>query len=116
MLKMYAIPNCNTVKKARDWLLEHDVAYEFHDYKKLGADEVRLRAWVKDLGWETVCNTRGMTWRKLDDAHKAAITTDDAAVALMMEKTSIIKRPIIEGASELVLGFDADTYSRVFSK
>ncbi|MFW0776453.1 MAG: ArsC family reductase [Rickettsiales bacterium] len=114
MLKMYAIPNCDTVKKARKWLEANGVAYEFYDYKKAGVPEDKLRAWVKAQGWEVICNQRGMTWRKLSDAEKAAINNADAAIDFMLEKSSVIKRPIIEGASELVIGFDEDTYARVF--
>lgn len=114
MIKMYAIPNCDTVKKARKWLAEHDIAYEFHDYKKAGAPEGKLRAWVASEGWEVICNQRGMTWRKLSNEQKTSVDDIESAIALMMEKCSVIKRPIIEGASELVIGYDEETYRRVF--
>ena len=113
MLTVYAIPNCDTVKKARKWLADNGVEYEFHDYKKQGVPEDKLRAWVVEKGWEVICNTRGMTWRRMSDEEKAAITSDEAAIALMVEKSSVIKRPIIEGASELLVGFDAESYSNV---
>jgi arsenate reductase len=110
MLTIYAIPNCDTVKKARKWLEEHAIAYQFHDYKKAGVPEEKLRAWVQAKGWEVICNQRGMTWRRLSDAEKAAITTPDAAIALMLQSPSVIKRPIIEGAPTLLVGFDITEY------
>lgn len=114
MLTMYAIPNCDTVKKARNWLEEHGVEYVFHDYKKQGVPEKNLREWVKAQGWENVCNKKGMTWRKLDDAEKARIKDDATSIALMLEKHSVIKRPIIEDGKQLVVGFDKEAYEKAF--
>ncbi|MGD9171192.1 MAG: arsenate reductase, partial [Candidatus Thiodiazotropha sp.] len=71
MAKLYGIPNCDTMKKARRWLDEHGVPYQFHDYKKAGVDEGLLRQWVDQVGWEALFNRRGMMWRKLDDSLKA---------------------------------------------
>ena len=107
MLTLYGIPNCDTVKKARTWLGDHGVAYTFHDYKKAGADEASLRRWTSALGWETVLNRAGTTFRALPDADKADLD-QDKAIALMLAQPSMIKRPIVEGDGVLVAGFKPD--------
>jgi Spx/MgsR family transcriptional regulator len=109
MLTLYGIPNCDTVKKARTWLDGNGVAYRFHDYKKAGADEVSLRRWTDVLGWETVLNRAGTTFRALSDADKADLD-QDKAVALMRAQPSMIKRPIVEGDGVLVAGFKPDSW------
>ena len=109
-LTMYGIPNCDTIKKARAWLAEHDVAYAFHDYKKAGIDAAHLTRWIDEAGWEALLNRRGTTWRKLSDADKADIDAAKAA-RLMAAHPSMIKRPVIEGAGDLMIGFDADIYA-----
>jgi Spx/MgsR family transcriptional regulator len=109
MLTLYGIPNCDTVKKARTWLGDHGVAYAFHDYKKAGADEPSLRRWTSALGWETVLNRAGTTFRALPDADKADLD-QDKAIALMLAQPSMIKRPIVEGDGVLVAGFKPDTW------
>jgi len=109
MLTLYGIPNCDTVKKARTWLGDHGVAYTFHDYKKAGADEASLRRWTSALGWETVLNRAGTTFRALPDADKADLD-QDKAIALMLAQPSMIKRPIVEGDGVLVAGFKPDTW------
>ena len=111
---MYAIPNCNTVKKARSWLDEHAIDYDFHDYKKAGTDRQQLAAWVDEFGWDKIVNTRGMTWRKLDQQTRDSMDAT-AAVALMEEKPSIIKRPLLVIGKQKILGFDETTYSQTFS-
>jgi hypothetical protein len=113
MKTVYAIPNCNTVKKALDWLKANKVAYEFHDYKKLGITATQLTAWSKQIGWETLMNKKGATWRQLPKEVQETITTQKAAISLMMEKTSIIRRPLIEEEGKiLVLGFDETEYKK----
>jgi len=109
MLTLYGIPNCDTVKKARTWLGDHGVAYAFHDYKKAGADEASLRRWTSALGWETVLNRAGTTFRALPDADKANLD-QDKAIALMLAQPSMIKRPIVEGDGVLVAGFKPDAW------
>ncbi len=109
-MKLYAIKQCDTVKKSMKWLEEQGLEYEFHDYKKLGADEAVLAACCKQFGWENVVNRKGMTWRKLTDEQKAGIVDDASAIALMTEKTSVIKRPIIEVENVFLLGFDAENW------
>jgi len=109
-LTLYGIPNCDTVKKARAWLDQHGLAYSFHDYKKAGADPAKLTAWCAAAGWEKVLNRAGTTFRKLPDADKADL--DQArAVALMVANPSCIKRPIVEHAGGLLVGFKADEWA-----
>lgn len=113
MKTVYAIPNCNTVKKALDWLQKNKIAYEFHDYKKKGITATVLTNWCKQVGWETLVNKKGATWRQLTPEVQASISTQKAAIALMMEKTSIIKRPLIEENGKiLALGFDETEYKK----
>jgi Spx/MgsR family transcriptional regulator len=113
-MKLYGIPNCNTVKKARDWLDNHGVAYEFHDFKKQGLDADTAKNWLTQYAWEKLVNRAGMTWRNLSDAEKAAVTDNASATALMLSKTSVIKRPILEDKNQvLALGFDETTYQQI---
>lgn len=106
-LVVYGIPNCNTVKKARTWLDEQGQAFVFHDYKKQGVPADRLDAWIKQVGWEVLVNRQGTTWRQLDDATKAGVVDAASARALMLDKASVIKRPVVERAGQvLVVGFD----------
>jgi arsenate reductase len=112
MATLYGIPNCDTVKKARAWLDERDVAYAFHDYKKAGVDEGQLRGWVERLGWEKVLNRAGTTFRKLPDSDKEGVDAE-RAVALMMAHPSAIKRPILEAGDTLLAGFSAERYAEL---
>jgi arsenate reductase len=112
MIKIYGIPNCDTMKKARRWLEANGVEYDFHDYKKLGVPEKNLKNWVKQTGWETVLNKRGTTWRKLDEDHKDNID-EAAAIQVMLNNPGIIKRPILESGKLLLIGFDEDQYNRL---
>ena len=106
-LVVYGIPNCNTVKKARTWLDEQGQPFAFHDYKKQGVPADRLDAWIKQVGWEVLVNRQGTTWRQLDDVTKAGVVDAASARALMLDKASVIKRPVIEQAGQvLVVGFD----------
>ena len=113
MIRLYGIPNCDTMKKARAWLDSHGIQYGFHDYKKLGIDEKLLRRWVKELGWETLLNKRGMTWRKLPDAVKDNID-EASAIALMLDNPSIIKRPLLDTGDRRHVGFRPEQYERIF--
>ena len=109
---LYGIPNCDTVKKARAWLERHDVDYSFHDYKKEGADPAKLSAWSDAAGWETLLNRRGTTFRALSDADKADIDRAKA-IRLMQAHPSLIKRPVVEHAGSVLLGFEASEWARV---
>jgi len=108
---VYAIPNCDTVKKARKWLDANAIAYEFHDYKKAGVDRAQLAGWIKAKGWEVLLNKRGTTFRKLSDEDKADIDAGKAA-ALMQAYPSMIKRPVVEYAGGLLVGFNLDEWQQ----
>ena len=113
MKTVYAIPNCNTVKKALDWLKTNKVAYEFQDYKKKGITATKLTAWSKQIGWEALINKKGTTWKQLPKEFQETITNQKAAIALMIEKTSVIRRPLIEEDGKvLVIGFEEAEYKK----
>jgi len=108
-LIVYGIPNCDTVKKARAWLTDQGHEASFHDYKKQGVPADRVDAWIQSVGWEVLVNRQGTTWRKLDDATKAAVVDADSAKALMLAQASVIKRPVIEcNGQVLAVGFAPD--------
>jgi len=116
-MTIYGIKNCNTVKAAMDWLKKHNVAVDFHDYKSKGITADKLKDWSKQVGWESLVNKRGATWRQLDEAEQAKVTNEKAAIELMLEKTSVIKRPLIEVNGKVVtLGFDEAAYAKAFKK
>jgi arsenate reductase (glutaredoxin) len=108
MTTVYGISNCDTVKKARAWLTEHGMTYQFHDFKKQGVPEPQLDHWLNAAGWEKLLTRQGTTWRKLDDAAKAAVTDAKSARALMLSQPSVIKRPVVKwSAGDVTVGFDA---------
>lgn len=109
MIKLYGIPNCDTIKKARKWLDNNNLGYEFHDYKKQGVPEKKLKQWVRKAGWETLLNKRGTTWRKLDDGIKSDID-ESSAIQVMLDNPSIIKRPVLENSNTLLIGFNEEEY------
>jgi arsenate reductase len=107
---IYGIPNCDTMKKARTWLDDQGIAYDFHDYKKAGIDRTTLEAWSKKVGWETLLNRAGTTFRKLPDAEKQGLD-ERKAIALMIAQPSLIKRPVLELArGKLLVGFKPEVY------
>jgi arsenate reductase len=106
---MFGIKNCDTIKKARTWLEAHGVAYDFHDYKASGIDAGTLRGWAKQVGWEVLLNRAGTTFRALPDADKTGLD-ETRAIALMVAQPSMIKRPVLESAGPLLVGFKPDTY------
>ena len=113
MTILYGIPNCDTVKRARDWLTSRGVAYEFHDFKKQGVPADHLAAWVKSAGWERVLNRKGTTWRKLPEAQQASVADAATAQAVMREQASVIKRPVVEwDDGGITVGFDADDWEK----
>jgi len=115
-MKLYGIPNCNTVKKARDWLAQHDIAFEFHDFKKNGVDAVAAQNWLKQAEWTELINRSGLTWRGLPEVQKKLVCDDSSALALMQEKPSVIKRPLLEQNGKLLhVGFDEAVYSNIFN-
>ncbi|MDX8413412.1 MAG: ArsC family reductase [Mariprofundales bacterium] len=109
-IDLYGIPNCDTIRKARKWLTEAEIAYSFHNYKKEGVDKTILHQAAEQLGWETLLNRRGTSWRKLDEADREGVDCDKA-LRLMQENPSCIKRPLllIDG-KPVAVGFDADLY------
>ncbi len=113
---LYGIPNCNTVKKARTWLEEHKVNYTFHDYKKAGITEAKLKEWIARTSWQTLVNKQGKTWRQLDKSVQEKVTDEKSAIKLMLEKNSVIKRPVTETEKGIVVGFDETVYQKSFSK
>lgn len=109
---VYGIKNCDTVKKALNWLKANNKAFEFHDYKKEGITTEKLQSWCSQVGWENLLNRRGTTWRKLDEETRNAVTDETQAVHVMLTNTSIIKRPVIEKDGKvLMVGFDEASYS-----
>jgi arsenate reductase (glutaredoxin) len=115
-LILYGIPNCNTVKKARDWLASNNIAYTFHDFKKQGVSQALLENWLSQLPHEKLINRTGLTWRGLDDTTKASIIDNATAIALMQTKTSLIKRPIAEKNGKILcLGFDESQYQALLA-
>ena len=111
-IKLYGIPNCDSVKKAKHWLAENEVVYEFHDYKKLGADKSTLKAWSKKVGWETLLNRRGTTWRKLSDAERGDELNENRAIQLMVDNSSLIKRPVVTVDDTVMVGFDESEFEK----
>jgi len=119
-ITLYGIPNCDTVKRARAWLAEHEVAAQFHDFKKQGLPEDALDRWLAELGWEALVNRRGTTWRKLDDATRAAVVDTPSARAVLLANPSLIKRPVVDwktgtgsaSRSGLTVGFDVQQWTR----
>jgi len=109
-MKVYGITNCDTVKKSLTWLKDNGITYEFHDFKKLGVTESKLKEWTAQVGWEALINKKGLTWRNLDQQVKDSITSEKAAFKLMQEKTSMIKRPVIEINNGILQGFDPEVY------
>jgi Spx/MgsR family transcriptional regulator len=110
---IYGIKACDTMKKARTWLDEHGVKYQFHDYKVSGIDREHLEAWCKKAGWEIILNRAGTTFRKLPDADKADLN-ERKAIALMLAQPSMIKRPVLEKGAKLLVGFKPSEYQTAF--
>lgn len=109
-ITMYGIKNCDTIKKARAWLDAHNIAYAFHDYKTAGITRPVLEAWAAQLGWETLLNRAGTTFKKLPEAQKTGLD-QPKAIALMLEQPSMIKRPVLAAGSKLIAGFKPEHYA-----
>lgn len=112
-IHLYGIPNCDTVKKARTWLEAAGKAYTFHDYKKEGADPEKIAGWIAAAGLDLVVNRKGTTFRALSDADKARAADAASAPALLAANPSVIKRPIVEHAGGILVGFEADEWAAV---
>ncbi len=116
---LHGIPNCNTVKQARDWLAQHGIAYRFHDFKKAGIDAALVEGWLRDVELAVLINRKGTTWRGLDEAQKAAADNRQQAIALMIASPSVIKRPVLTIADgkhdgRTVVGFTDALYRSLF--
>jgi len=108
---VFGIPNCDTVKKARTWLTDHAVEVTFHDFKKQGVPGELLPGWLAAVGWQTLVNCKGTTWRKLDEATRLAVVDDASAIALMLANPSVIKRPVVVwGDGAVSVGFSEEAF------
>jgi len=115
MITLYGIKNCDTIKKARRWLEANNVDYRFHDYRADGLDAELMQKFIAELGWEALLNTRGTTWRKLDETLRASINNANSAAALMLEMPAIIKRPLLWAPGKpMLLGFNENQYQTYF--
>jgi arsenate reductase len=115
-MKLYGIPNCTTVKKARAFLETHGAACEFHDFRKQGVDAALLAGWLQQVGWQNLLKKTGPTWGQLPDQLKASIKDDRSALKLMLEKPNVIKRPVLErNGKVLATGFDAALYTKILN-
>ena len=110
-ITIYGIRNCDTMKKARAWLDAHDIEYAFHDYKTKGIDRHSVEGWCRKAGWETLLNRAGTTFRKLPDADKEGLN-ERKATALMLAQPSMIKRPVLDLGSKLLVGFKPEIYAK----
>jgi arsenate reductase len=115
-MKLYGIPNCSTVKKARAWLEARDIPYEFHDFKKQGVPETLMRELCRLLGWESLINRNGPTWRKLPEDRRARVLDADSALVLMLENASVIRRPILDRDGQYQVGFSEENYGAFFGE
>ncbi|MBK9160710.1 MAG: ArsC family reductase [Nitrosomonadales bacterium] len=113
-MKLYGIPNCGTVKKARAWLDQRGVEYEFHDFRKHGVTKPMLSGWLKQVGWQKLLKKTGPTWGKLPQEVKDSVKDDAAALALMLEQPNVIKRPVLEHDGKvLATGFNETEYENL---
>ncbi|MFC1602469.1 ArsC family reductase [Pseudomonadota bacterium] len=113
MITLYGIPNCDTVRKARRWLDAHEINYQFHNFRKEGLTELLLQNWVTELGWETLINRRGTSWRKLPEQERDGIN-QSTAIQLMLENPTLIKRPILDVGTSRHVGFSEAQYQELF--
>ncbi|MFY8349657.1 ArsC family reductase [Pseudoalteromonas sp. SSM20] len=114
MIKLFGIPNCDTIKKAKKWLEQNNIEYTFHDYRKDGIDAQMVTQFCQQLDWQHVLNKRGTTYRQLDDATKESLNAE-SVVSLLVEQPAMIKRPILDKEGELHLGFKAEQYKSIFA-
>lgn len=114
MITLYGIPNCDQIKKARKWLDTHKIDYRFHDYRKDGISKTQLKLWAKELGWESLLNKHGTTWRKLSADDRANVNTR-RAIELMAAQPAMIKRPLLDTGKHKLLGFNSDDYQQLHS-
>lgn len=114
-MKLYGISNCSTVKKSCDWLSDHSIEFIFHDFKKHGLDEQAVQNWFTQTQWQNLINRSGLTWRGLSEQRKLIVQDDEGALKLMLEKVSVIKRPILLQDGKLLhIGFNIQAYEKIF--
>lgn len=113
MTTLYGIKNCDTIKKARKWLTDNGIEYQFHDLRGDGIDQASIENWIQQAGWETVLNRRGTTWRKLDSSIQES-TDQDNVSALLVEYPAMIKRPVLDLDGTITIGFKAANYQAIF--
>ncbi|MFZ3002089.1 MAG: ArsC family reductase [Undibacterium umbellatum] len=117
-ITLFGIPNCDTVKKARTWLQEQELAFEFHDFKKQGLNRAAIETWLEHQSLDVLINRKGTTWRALSDTEKASAADTEQAIALMLDKPSVIKRPVLlinnDGKSQVNVGFSVPQYQSIF--
>lgn len=111
MITVYGLPNCDKIRAARRWLDGQGIAYAFHDFRRDGLDDRRLRSWCAQLGWEQLLNRRGTTWRSLSEAEREGLD-EEGARALMRDRPAVIRRPVLEAGELLLVGFSPETYAR----
>ncbi len=115
VITLYGIPNCDTVRKARRWLDQHDIDYQFHDFREQGLDPATVKRWLDELGWETVVNRRSTSWKQLDPATRE--TMDQAAAQRsILEHPTLVKRPVLDTGSDRHLGFSEQQYQDIFKQ
>ncbi len=111
MLQVYGIKNCNTVKKALTWLEENNISFQFHDFKKEGVNDEKLKEWESKVDWQTLVNKKGTTWKKLTAEEQVKVKDADSANHVLKQYTSMIKRPVVEHENGILLGFNEEEYS-----
>ncbi len=115
MITLYGISNCDTVRKARRWLDQHNIEYQFHDFREQGLDAATVDGWLEELGWEAVVNRRSTTWKQLDPAVRDAM--DQAAARMsILEHPTLVKRPVLDTGSDRHLGFSEQLYQDIFKQ
>lgn len=115
-MKLFGIPNCDTVKKARIWLTDNGIEYEWHDFKKQGLSVEQVQAWINVVGWEVLINKQGTTWRKLDETTKASVIDARSAIEVMTTNPSVIKRPVLVTNTQTQVGFKPELYQSLLNK
>ena len=113
---LYGIPNCDQVRKARTWLNDHALPFDFHDFRKAGISHSLIQSWLTHVAWDVLLNKKGTTWRRLPDQRKAAITDQSSAIELMLELPSVIKRPVLSTVESIHVGFSDPLYQQIFKK
>lgn len=114
MITLYGIKNCDTVKKARDWLAKNNIDYRFHDFRIDGLDENQVTTWIAELGLETLVNKRSTTWKELDESIKAHFNEQNA-VAVIVENPTLLKRPLLDASKQKIVGFKDTEYTKIFN-